>query len=155
MMMRLMSVGGIESLTNEWDCHCWCHYPNEHHKHRNGKWKCVDRYECIRDLVEPNTNYYDKATHCRKKGKMKKYDTMTIPREEVMSLIEKLSRAYIKTDDDVIELNTKDFMFILTGSTDKRNIDLMDEIMKLQTYVMYSGGEKLVSLLDVLNIIGE
>lgn len=86
---------------------------------------------------------------------MKKYDTMMIPREKVMSLIEKLSRAYIKTDDDVIALNAKDFMFILTGSTDKSNIDLVDEIMKLQTYVMYSGGEKLVSLLDVLKIIGE
>ena len=50
-----------------WDCYCWCKYPNEHHKHKNGKWKCVDKYECIRDLVEPLTNCYDQATHCRKK----------------------------------------------------------------------------------------
>ena len=52
-----------------YDCHCWLHYPNERHKHKNGKWKCVDDYECVRDLVEPNLNYYNKATHCRKKKK--------------------------------------------------------------------------------------
>lgn len=54
-----------------WDCHCWCNYPNKHHKHKNGKngkWKCVDKYECIRDLVEPLTNYYNQATHCIRKG---------------------------------------------------------------------------------------
>lgn len=59
-------------MSREWDCHCWMHYPNPLHKHKNGKWKCVDCYECIRDLVEPNTNYYDKATHCRRKDKMYK-----------------------------------------------------------------------------------
>lgn len=52
-----------------WDCHCWCKYPNEHHKHKNGKWKCVDDYECVRDLVEPLTNYYDQATHCKRRKK--------------------------------------------------------------------------------------
>ena len=55
-------------MSKDYDCHCWCHYPNIHHKHKNGKWICVDKYECIRDLIEPNTNYYDKATHCRKKN---------------------------------------------------------------------------------------
>ncbi len=53
--------------SREWDCHCWMPYPNKYHKHKNGKWKCVDKYECIRDLVVPNTNYYDKATHCKRK----------------------------------------------------------------------------------------
>lgn len=52
----------------DWDCHCWCEYPNKHHKHKNGKWKCVDKYECIRDLAEPLTNYYNQATHCIRKG---------------------------------------------------------------------------------------
>ena len=39
-------------MSKEYDCSCWWHYPNEHHKHKNGKWKCVDDYECIRDLVD-------------------------------------------------------------------------------------------------------
>lgn len=51
----------------KWDCHCWAHYPNINHKRKNGSWKCVDKYECIRDLIEPNLNYYDKATHCKRK----------------------------------------------------------------------------------------
>lgn len=50
------------------DCSCWCKYPNINHKHKNGKWKCVDRFQCIRDLVEPLTNYYDQKTHCIRKG---------------------------------------------------------------------------------------
>lgn len=51
----------------KWDCDCWVHYPNEAHKLKNGKWKCVDRYECIRDLIEPFAGGYNKKTHCRRK----------------------------------------------------------------------------------------
>ena len=29
----------------DYDCSCYMPYPNERHRHRNGKWKCVDRYE--------------------------------------------------------------------------------------------------------------
>ena len=29
-------------------CSCWCEYPNKNYKQKNGKWKCVDRYKCIR-----------------------------------------------------------------------------------------------------------
>ena len=53
--------------TVNWDCSCWCKYPNKNHKQKNGKWKCVDRFQCIRDLVEPLTNYYDRKTHCIRK----------------------------------------------------------------------------------------
>lgn len=52
---------------SNWDCSCWCKYPNKNHKQKNGKWKCVDRFQCIRDLVEPLTNCYDQKTHCIKK----------------------------------------------------------------------------------------
>lgn len=83
---------------------------------------------------------------------MKHYNTMMIPREKVMRLIEKLSGAYINTDDDVVELHTDDFMFVLTDIENEK--DVLAEIMQLQTYKMYSGGEKLVSLLEVLKIIG-
>ena len=48
----------------EWYCECWSRYPNEAHRHKNGRWKCVERYKCIRQLVEPLTNYYDQKTHC-------------------------------------------------------------------------------------------
>ena len=34
------------------ECTCYMQYPNECHKHKNGKWKCVDNYECIRPLEE-------------------------------------------------------------------------------------------------------
>lgn len=54
-------------MSTKWDCSCWCNYPNKSHKQKNGKWKCVDRIQCIRDLVEPLTNYYDQKTHCIKK----------------------------------------------------------------------------------------
>lgn len=29
-------------------CSCWCDYPNKNHMKENGKWKCVDDYECDR-----------------------------------------------------------------------------------------------------------
>jgi hypothetical protein len=31
-------------------CTCWVEYPNEAHQFKNGHWKCVDRYKCIRPL---------------------------------------------------------------------------------------------------------
>ena len=55
----------------DWDCHCWLPYPNQKHKHKSGKWKCADNYECIRNLVQPLTNYYNQATHCKRKEKKK------------------------------------------------------------------------------------
>lgn len=38
-------------------CSCWHKYPNELHKKPSGKWKCVDDYQCIRDLVERTTTF--------------------------------------------------------------------------------------------------
>lgn len=37
-------------------CSCWHKYPNELQKKPDGKWKCVDDYQCIRDLVEKPTS---------------------------------------------------------------------------------------------------
>jgi hypothetical protein len=54
---------------------------------------------------------------------------MMIPREKVMRLIEKLSGAYINTDDDVVELHTDEFMFVLTGIENEK--DVLAEIMQL------------------------
>ncbi len=36
-------------------CSCWCEYPNESHKKENGKWKCIDDYRCIKNLVKKTT----------------------------------------------------------------------------------------------------
>ncbi len=48
-----------------WDCACWMHYPNEHKKHKNGSWVCVDKYKCIQDVDEtPYLGYPGHATHC-------------------------------------------------------------------------------------------
>lgn len=43
------------------ECSCWCEYPNERCKRRN-TWKCVDKYECVRNLIP-----YKKKTLCRKR----------------------------------------------------------------------------------------
>jgi len=34
-------------------CSCWCKYPNESMKFKNGKWKCIDNYKCIRPAEYP------------------------------------------------------------------------------------------------------
>ena len=54
-----------------WDCSCWAHYPNKSHKHKNGHWKCVDDYICIRDLIDGR--YYDACTHCIRKENSERY----------------------------------------------------------------------------------
>lgn len=28
-------------------CTCWVKYPNQNHRHKNGKWICVDNYTNI------------------------------------------------------------------------------------------------------------
>lgn len=33
-------------------CTCYMDYPNTCHIHKNGKWKCVDDYECIRNIEQ-------------------------------------------------------------------------------------------------------
>ena len=43
-----------------YDCHCWCDYPNDGHKCKNGNWKCVDNYEYVGKSKQG-------ATHCKKK----------------------------------------------------------------------------------------
>ena len=53
------------------ECSCWIHYPNPMHKKDNGKWKCVDDYECIRDLeikmTKVGLSCVSGKTHCRRK----------------------------------------------------------------------------------------
>lgn len=31
-------------------CTCWIEYPNTSLKKASGKWKCVDKYKCVRPL---------------------------------------------------------------------------------------------------------
>lgn len=31
-------------------CSCWCEYPNENLKFKNGNWRCIDNYKCIRPI---------------------------------------------------------------------------------------------------------
>lgn len=47
-------------VSKNYVCHCWCEYPNDNHKRKNGKWKCVDSYEYV------GKSKYG-ATHCKKK----------------------------------------------------------------------------------------
>ena len=53
------------------ECSCWCEYPNLNYKKDNGKWKCKDKYECVRNLERiknKNGGYYLRKTKCIKKG---------------------------------------------------------------------------------------
>lgn len=45
----------VETDLDKIECTCWVDYPNESHKFKNGKWKCVDNYECVRKLIEIDT----------------------------------------------------------------------------------------------------
>lgn len=49
----------------DYDCSCFAEYPNKSHILKNGKWKCVDKYEKIEDW-EPKS-IYGCVTHCRRK----------------------------------------------------------------------------------------
>lgn len=47
-----------------YQCTCYASYPNENHKHKNGKWKCVDCYEPIK-FKRVGVHYPE--TRCRRK----------------------------------------------------------------------------------------
>ena len=53
------------------ECSCWVKYPNPMHKNKNGKWKCVDDYECVQDLEVVETpigiTAVRRKTHCKRK----------------------------------------------------------------------------------------
>lgn len=56
------------AMMADYNCSCWCDYPNEHHRYyglsdkpkKSGKWKCVDNYEYV------GKSKYG-VTHCRRK----------------------------------------------------------------------------------------
>ena len=45
-------------------CSCYMPYPNENHKHKNGRWKCVDKYRPIKRKKNSN---YSPITKCIRK----------------------------------------------------------------------------------------
>ena len=54
------------------ECTCWREYPNEARRRSNGKWICVDKYECVRQLQvgevgDTGVFMPRKKTLCRKK----------------------------------------------------------------------------------------
>lgn len=52
-------------MSSCFDCSCWVTYPNESHKKDNGKWKCVDKFECVHST---KTGYkYGDKTKCQRK----------------------------------------------------------------------------------------
>lgn len=50
----------------DYDCSCYLPYPNERHRHANGTWKCVDRYEPSGHERKYDC-YHMPCTYCRKK----------------------------------------------------------------------------------------
>lgn len=60
----------------DYQCSCYVEYPNENHKFKSGKWKCVDRYEKCEDWKPKGI--YNCKTHCR----LKKIDSLKPKNEE-------------------------------------------------------------------------
>ena len=56
----------------DYQCSCYLPYPNERHKMKNGRWKCVDRYEPVEHKwrYKPTINY--PITFCKRKDKVTK-----------------------------------------------------------------------------------
>ena len=57
----------------EYDCSCYGEYPNEAHRMKNGRWKCVEKYEPITVTDGSITGREGGAKHkfktyCRRKG---------------------------------------------------------------------------------------
>ena len=50
----------------DYHCSCHLHYPNNLVKRKNGKWKCVDRYECVKDLDPQSKCRFIENTKCRR-----------------------------------------------------------------------------------------
>lgn len=50
----------------DYDCSCYMPYPNERHRHKNGKWKCVDNYEPSQHKPKYNC-YHMPCTYCNKR----------------------------------------------------------------------------------------
>ena len=50
----------------DYDCSCYMPYPNENHRHKNGKWKCVDRYEPSQHKPKYDC-YHMPCTFCNRK----------------------------------------------------------------------------------------
>ena len=49
-----------------WQCSCHVPYPNKAHQRKNGKWKCIDKYEPVQFT---QTNIYNPCTHCKLKSR--------------------------------------------------------------------------------------
>jgi len=41
-------LGYVVAKKPIYQCSCYMPYPNECHKNKNGKWKCVDKYKPIK-----------------------------------------------------------------------------------------------------------
>ena len=59
------------------ECTCYMNYPNKCKKRKNGKWKCVDEYICIRQIIEediglPFPKVYKKTKCIKEKSNARK-----------------------------------------------------------------------------------
>lgn len=55
----------------DYQCSCHIEYPNENCKFKNGKWKCVDKYEKVEDWKPKGI--CSCKTHCRLKPKNEEF----------------------------------------------------------------------------------
>lgn len=52
-------------MSEKWyDCSCHVDYPNISHRHKNGKWKCVDY---MVNIDNASSSDYKHCTHCKRK----------------------------------------------------------------------------------------
>lgn len=109
------------------ECTCWVKYPNESHKHKSGKWKCVDNYECIRDLETiPLKGLPFPKYLCKTKCIMKGAQDMTINKSITVSLTTE-EMAFIKWLADRDKVNVARELRQIFYTELGELIDLYDE----------------------------
>lgn len=58
----------------DYDCSCYLPYPNKSCKRKDGKWKCVDKYEPVKHRIRDR---YGPITQCKRR----KHDQMDEDRQ--------------------------------------------------------------------------
>lgn len=120
-------------------CTCWAEYPNKSHLLKNGKWKCVDKYKCVRPLKTiplkglPFPKYVCK-TKCEQ---IESEDNMT-REENIRAILESIFSGF---KEEFIDIATKNICDLEQEPCDdmKRKIEkeylfesLCEDLKKLQ-----------------------
>ena len=117
------------------ECSCWVEYPNPMHKNKNGKWKCVDDYECIQNLKIRETKIgvscVVRKTHCKRK----KEEEEVITPAKLEDIMEEYRDQIKNTDrqtwkDDIRRKALNDVVDVLKQFGFDSGAEIFKEVMK-------------------------